>query len=149
MSSVQNFYDENVQNEWDRLGVRHRTEFAVTMRALREFLPLAPACVIDIGGGPGRYALSLAEAGYGVTLLDLSEGNVAFAREKARETGIRLDGAFAKNALDLSDFSSKTFDAALLMGPLYHLWQESERLQCLREARRLIKPGGLIFASFI
>lgn len=149
MSHVQNFYDENVQSEWERLGVRHRTEFAVTLRALREFLPPAPARVIDIGGGPGRYALALAEAGYSVTLLDLSERNLAFAREKSRETGIKLEGVFQKNALDLSSFPTESFDAALLMGPLYHLWQESERLQALREARRLLRPGGLVFASFI
>jgi SAM-dependent methyltransferase len=149
MSNVQNFYDENVQSEWERLGVRHRTEFAVTLRALREFLPPAPARVIDIGGGPGRYALSLAEQGYGVTLVDLAEGNLAFAREKARETGVWLEDIFQKNALDLAAFPSETFDAALLMGPLYHLWQESERLQALNEARRLLKPGGILFASFI
>ena len=117
MSNVQNFYDVNVQNEWERLGIRHRTEFAVTLRALKEFLPPAPGRVIDIGGGPGRYALSLAEKGYGVTLVDLSEGNLAFAREKVRETGVRLEGVFQKNALDLSDFPAESFDAALLMGP--------------------------------
>jgi S-adenosylmethionine-dependent methyltransferase len=149
MSHVQNFYDENVQNEWDRLGVRHRTEFAVTLRALKEFLPPAPAQVIDIGGGPGRYALSLAEQGYGVTLVDLAEGNLAFAREKARETGVRLEEIFHANALDLSAFPAASFEAALLMGPLYHLWRESERLQALREAQRLLKPGGLVFATFI
>src|SRR5512137_2170335 len=125
MSNIQNFYDENVQGEWERLGSRHRTEFAVTLRALREFLPPAPAQVIDIGGGPGRYALSLADQGYGVTLVDLSEANLAFAREKAHETGIRLEGVFQANALDLSAFPAESFDAALLMGPLYHLWQES------------------------
>jgi ubiquinone/menaquinone biosynthesis C-methylase UbiE len=149
MSHIQNFYDENVQNEWDRLGVRHRTEFAVTLRALKEFLPLTPARVIDIGGGPGRYALSLAEQGYGVTLVDLSEGNLAFARGKAAEMGIRLEGIIHANALDLSAFPSESFDAALLMGPLYHLWAYEERLSALREARRLLKPGGVIFAVFI
>lgn len=149
MSNVQSFYDENVQSEWERLGIRHRTEFAVTCRALREFLPAAPARIIDIGGGPGRYALALAEQGYGVTLVDLSEGNLAFAQEKARETGVRLEGFFQKNALDLSSFPAESFDAALLMGPLYHLWQASDRLQALRAARQLLKPGGIILASFI
>lgn len=149
MSHIQNFYNENVQSEWERLGVRHRTEFSVTLRALVEFLPPAPARIIDIGGGPGRYALALAGQGYGVTLVDLSEGNLAFAQQKASETGIHLDGVFPKNALDLSAFASESFDAALLMGPLYHLWQESEHLQALREAQRLLKPGGLVFAAFI
>jgi S-adenosylmethionine-dependent methyltransferase len=149
MSHVQNFYDENVKNEWERLGIRHRTEFAVIMRALKEFLPPTPARVIDIGSGPGRYALFLANQGYGVTLVDLAEGNLAFAREKARETGVKLEGVFQMNALDLSAFPAESFDAALLMGPLYHLWQESERLQALGEARRLLKPGGVLFATFI
>jgi S-adenosylmethionine-dependent methyltransferase len=149
MANIQDFYDENVQNEWERLGTRHRTEFAVTLRALREFLPPVPARIIDIGGGPGRYALTLAEAGYGVTLVDLAEGNLAFAREKARETGLRLEGVFHQNALDLASFPPAAFDAALLMGPLYHLWAYEERLQALREAHRLLQPGGVIFAAFI
>lgn len=149
MSHIQNFYDENVQNEWERLGIRHRTEFAVTLRALREFLPPAPARVIDIGGGPGRYSFSLADQGYGVTLVDLSEGNLAFARQKAAETDVCLEGIFHANALDLSAFQSASFDAVLLMGPLYHLWSYEERLAALREARRLLKPGGRIFATFI
>jgi S-adenosylmethionine-dependent methyltransferase len=35
---VQTYYDQNVATEWERLE-RHRTEFAVTLRALNEFLP--------------------------------------------------------------------------------------------------------------
>lgn len=149
MSKVQNFYDKNVQSEWERLGVRHRTEFGLTMRAMKDFLPPAPARVIDIGGGPGRYALALAERGYGVTLVDLSEVNLAFARQKASEGNIRLDDSIQADALDLSVFPASSFDAALLMGPLYHLLIYEERVQALQEARRLLKPGGLIFAAFI
>jgi hypothetical protein len=38
MSNVQAYYDQNTVTEWERLE-RHRTEFAVTLRALNEFLP--------------------------------------------------------------------------------------------------------------
>ena len=107
MSKVQNFYDKNVQGEWERLGVRHRTEFAVTLLALKEFLPSAPAKLIDIGGGPGRYALTLAKLGYEVTLGDLSEGNLAFARQKTHETGTHLDDVLQANALDCLSFRLK------------------------------------------
>lgn len=149
MSNIQNFYDENVQNEWERLGIRHRTELAVTLRALGEFLPPAPARVIDIGGGPGRYTFALTESGYRVSLVDLSPGNLAFAREKAIELNLHPEQILLANALDLSVFPPESFDAALLMGPLYHLWAYEERLQALREARRLLKPGGVVFAAFI
>jgi len=149
MSKVQNFYDRNVQGEWERLGVRHRTEFAVTLRALKEFLPSAPAKMIDIGGGPGRYALTLAELGYEVTLVDLSEGNLTFARQKSAEANIRLAGIHQANAMDLSAFPTQSFDAALMLGPLYHLLLQEERHLALQEAWRLLKPDGLVLAAFI
>jgi hypothetical protein len=38
MSNVENYYDQNAQDEWERLE-RHRIVFQVTMRALSEFLP--------------------------------------------------------------------------------------------------------------
>ena len=149
MKNVQNFYDENAQSEWERLEVRHRTEYAVTLRALEEFLPSAPAKLIDIGGGPGRYAIPLAGQGYGVMLVDLSAGNLAFAQQKAFEAGLKLSGYIHANALDLSVFPAESFDVALLMGPLYHLHTEAERHQALGGAHRLLKPGGLIFAAVI
>ncbi len=46
--------------------------------------------ILDIGGGPGRYSIYFAQRGCDVTLLDLSEGNAAFAREKAAQMGLPL-----------------------------------------------------------
>ena len=58
--SVERYYDENPKKEWDRLEVRHdRVEYEVTLRALAEFLPHAPARILDVGGGPGRYSIAL------------------------------------------------------------------------------------------
>jgi len=59
MNEVEAFYDSGAQYEWERLE-HHRTEFAVTLRALKDYLPPAPAKVLDVGGGPGRYAIALA-----------------------------------------------------------------------------------------
>jgi S-adenosylmethionine-dependent methyltransferase len=143
---VQAYYDQNVATEWERLE-RHRTEFAVTLRALNEFLPLPPAAILDVGGGPGRYAIALAAQGYQVTLIDLSEANLALAQKKAQAAGVTLPQIRQANALDLSGL--ETYDAVLLLGPLYHLLTAVERQQAVNEARRVLKNNGLLFAAFI
>jgi 2-polyprenyl-3-methyl-5-hydroxy-6-metoxy-1,4-benzoquinol methylase len=149
MSNVENFYNANSQSEWDRLGLRHRSEFDNSIRAILEYLPPAPADLIDIGGGPGRYSIALTLKGYTVTLVDLAEANLDLAWSKAAEAGVALAAILHANALDLTGFSEGSFAAALLMGPLYHLHQEVDRVAALAQARRLIRPGGLIFVSFI
>ncbi len=80
-AAVEAFYDRDAEHEWER-GDRHRTEFAVTLRALAEHLPPPPARILDCGGGPGRFSIELARQGYDVTLFDLSAGNLALARAK-------------------------------------------------------------------
>jgi len=148
MSSVEKFYDQDPLVEWERLE-RHKVEFQMTMRALTEFLPPAPARLADIGGGPGRYAIELAGRGYQVTLLDLSNGILALAKQKAAKAGVNLEGCVHANALDLSIFPETSFDSVLLLGPLYHLHKLEERRIALQQACRLLRSGGLVFASFI
>ncbi len=148
MSKVAGFYDNNTQREWDRLD-RHRTEFTVTMRALGEYLPPPPARIADIGGGPGRYSIALSQTGYSVTLADLSAQSLEFAQLKAAGAGVVLADCIHANALDLAALSGKPYDAALLMGPLYHLLTPEERLRAVREIKSVLRPGGLLFASFI
>ncbi len=148
MNPVESFYDAYAQNEWER-AERHPTEFAVTRLAMAEYLPPPPARVLDCGGGPGRYAIHLAGLGYPVTLFDLSAGNLALAREKARAAGVTLEGYIRGNALDLGQFGDDSFAAVLLLGPLYHLTHAEERCQALREATRVLRPGGMLLAGFI
>jgi len=147
-NEIKHYYDQQAEKEWERLE-RHRTEFAVTLRALIEHLPPAPARVLDCGGGPGRYALELARRGYEVTLFDLSTQCLRLAERKAVEAGVALAGFEHGTATDLSRYPAETFDALLLLGPLYHLLEEAERRQALAEAHRVLKPGGILFAAFI
>jgi len=147
-NEIEHYYDRQAEKEWDRL-VRHRTEFAVTLRALTEHLPPTPARVLDCGGGPGRYAIELARRGYEVTLFDLSPECLRLAEKKAADADLTLAGYEQGTATDLSRYPDEAFDAVLLLGPLYHLLEEEDRLQALEEARRVLKPGGILFAAFI
>ena len=141
-------YDSDPEVEWVRLD-RHRTELALTLRAMDEHLPPPPARVLDCGGGPGRYAIELSKRGYEVLLFDLSLGNLSLARAKAGQASVTLAGVEHGTATDLGRFSDATFDVVLLMGPLYHLLEDAERRQALSEAWRVLKPGGQLYTAFI
>jgi SAM-dependent methyltransferase len=120
-----------------------QVEFLRTLEVLREHLPAAAAVVADIGGGPGRYARWLADERYAVHHRDL----VPLHIEQLRTDHPDIDSALADaRALDLPDDSA---DAVLLLGPLYHLEDRGERLAALREAARVLRPGGVLVAAAI
>jgi S-adenosylmethionine-dependent methyltransferase len=148
MSEVRRYYDDNAQREWERHVVR-RIEHAVTMRVLDEHLPPPPATLLDVGGGPGRYAITLAGRGYRVTLADISLPELHLAREKAADAGVALSQIVEADARDLSRFADASFDAVLIMGPLYHLLEEPDRARAIAEAVRALRPGGPLFAAWI
>ena len=142
---VRENYDINAQAEWERLEGFH-FEFEITKRYLKKYLK--GKTVLDIGGGPGRYSVYLAKMGYEVTLVDLSPGNVALAKSKFSEYGVSAE-AYVCDARDLSPLGLGKFDNVLIMGPLYHLFKEGDRMRCVKEAEKHLKDGGVLFASFI
>jgi SAM-dependent methyltransferase len=121
-------------------------EFTRTTEIILRFLPAAPALVADIGGGPGRYALWLARLGYRVEHRDLMPLHVRQLAEDADGLG-GLHTAVG-DARDL-DLAGGSVDAVLLLGPLYHLRRRSDRVRALAEARRVVRPGGPVFAAAI
>ncbi len=124
-------------------------EFARTCELLLEKLPPAPAVVYDIGGGYGEYSWWLASRGYQVHLFDLSEKNIEMACELGAEyPGARLAGMHVADARSIP-LASESADAVLLFGPLYHIMEKQERHLALEECRRLLKPGGVLFAAGI
>ncbi len=143
---IRNYYNGIPQDEWERLD-RHPFEFLITAHYLDRYIKPGDT-VLDIGGGPGRYTMYLAGKGCSVTLFDLAEENVAFARRKAAE--LRLDiNAVRGDAREADRLVSTQFDHVLLMGPMYHLLEEEDRAAAASAALKLLKPGGVIFISFI
>jgi SAM-dependent methyltransferase len=121
-------------------------EFERTKEIILRCLPPPPAVVADIGGGPGAYALWLAQLGYQVRHRDLMPLHVGQVTEAAGGDH-RIESAVA-DARDL-DLPDESADAVLLLGPLYHLDRRRDRLQALAEARRVVRPGGHVFAAAI
>ncbi|HEX2158422.1 MAG TPA: class I SAM-dependent methyltransferase [Actinomycetes bacterium] len=132
--------------ERDRLTeARGVLEFERTKEIVLRQLPAPPSEVADIGGGPGRYALWLAERGHRVEHRDLMPLHVEQLRAVADPSRINVAVGDARD-LDLGDGA---VDAVLLLGPLYHLRRREERLRALREAWRVVRPGGPVFVAAI
>ncbi len=147
---VQSYYDASVEQEWDRLE-KSPFEFEINKRYIDRYVKPGDR-VLDVGGGPGRYSLHLAARGAEVTLVDLSGANIAFARDKAigAEVNIRaLQGDARDLDAALGTADAGAYDAILLMGPLYHLLDEGDRVRAVEACLWRLKPGGVLFAAFI
>jgi SAM-dependent methyltransferase len=113
---------------------------------------LAPnARILDIGGGPGRYAMWLAELGYRVVLADLSRELLAVARARIDESPFasNIESIVEVDARDLSAWPDGEFDAALSLGPFYHLPERTDREQAALELRRVVRPGRHVFVALM
>lgn len=146
MNKIEHWYNEEY-DEWERLE-GHKIEFDITKRYLDKYICGENLKIFDIGGGPGRYSIYLAEKGHKVSLLDLSKRNIEVAKEKSRERNVLLEDYIHGNALELEGYEQK-YDVVLLMGPLYHLVNEADRKIAIKNALELLKPNGIIVASFI
>jgi len=146
---TQEFYDRHPLVEWERLDTPYsRIEFLSTLRLIAKYFPTTGQ-IADVGGGPGRYTIELTKQGYAVTLVDLSPACIAMAQEKLNSLGLRAEKILCGDARDLSALASSSFDAALLLGPLYHLKNGSDRAVALRELLRILRPGGTAIVAYL
>jgi len=104
---VQRYYRD--YGEWHRLvkDPYHALEFETTLRSLRRFLPRR-GLILDAGGGPGRYTVTLAKLGYEVVLLDITPELLMEARTHVRRSGVkdRVREIIHGSIDDLSPFDS-------------------------------------------
>ena len=120
-----------------------------TWELLSRHLPAPPAVVLDVGGAAGVYALPLAGRGYQVHLVDPMARHVEQAlRAAGEQPAAPLASATVGDARQL-DRPDASVDAVLLLGPLYHLTDRADRIRALTEARRVLRPGGVLAAAAI
>jgi SAM-dependent methyltransferase len=121
-------------------------ELLRTREIVRRYLPEGPLRVLDVGGGAGVHAAWLAEDGHEVHLVDPVPRHVEQARCLAPRRG-RIT-AEQGDARDLGA-AVASFDAVLLLGPLYHLTKRGDRIRALRQAARVVCPDGVVFVAAI
>lgn len=123
-------------------------ERARTQEIVLRHLPPPPAVVLDVGGAAGAYALWLSARGYEVHLVDPVALHVEQATHASDASAHPLASTAIGDARSLPGADASA-DALLLLGPLYHLTEREDRLRALREAHRVLRPGGVLFAAAI
>lgn len=124
-------------------------EFARTQCIISRYLKDPPATVLDVGGAAGRYSCWLAKLGYQVHLIDPVPRHVEQARQASADQPETPITSCALGDARQLEFNDELADAVLLLGPLYHLVEQSDRKRALSEAYRVLKPGGFVFAAAI
>jgi len=138
-------------DEWGRLdSAEGARELVRALEILTE--KLTPGSrILDLGGGPGRYAIELARRGHRVVLADLSQTQLDVARQRVAAAGLSatVESFDEVNATNLAAYADASFDAVVAFGPFYHLVADAERRHAAMEIRRVLKAGGTAFVAFI
>ena len=142
LSNIEKHYNKHPEDL--RLQRRHGiVEFETTMHHLRRLIH-PDSFLLDIGAGTGRYTSALMAEGYRVKAVELVRRNIEVFLK--REPGADV---VQGDARDMPFLPTATADVTLLLGPLYHLIGDEEKLKALNEAKRVTKPGGLIFVAYL
>ncbi|MGH9245309.1 MAG: class I SAM-dependent methyltransferase [Acidimicrobiales bacterium] len=144
LDAVVSHYEASEEEERLAGGIRE-LELVRTKEILRRHLPAPPTRILDVGGGTGVHAAWLLDDGYDVHLIDITPRHVERARRQLGERGLTAEVGDARR-LAVSD---RSFDAVLVLGPLYHLIESADRVAALEEARRVVRPGGLVAVAAI
>ena len=148
---VKTYYTGYVRKEWRRLvrDAYRRMELDTTLYFLKKHFPKR-GLILDAGGGPGRYTVTLASQGYDMVLLDMTPANLDFAKRQIKRVGVkdRVQAVVEGSIVDLSHFADNTFDGVLCLGgPLSHVVNKRQRDKALHELIRVAKPGAPIAVS--
>ena len=138
-----NGYGEDARLSRSRHG---QLEYLTTMKYIHQ-ITQEKSKIIEVGAGTGRYSIALAKEGHDVTAVELAESNLKLLIQNSK--GLEKLASYQGDALDLSRFQDNSFDLTLVLGPLYHLYNERDQQRALDEAIRVTKNGGVIMAAFL
>ncbi len=144
IEALKNYYETH--NEDERFSLKSgMVEFLTTVHYIEKYLKPGMK-IIEIGAGTGRYSHYFAKNGYRVDAVELMECNIEVFKQNTdpSEHITIMQG----DAVNLCNISSGQYDITLLLGPMYHLYTEEEQKAAMREAMRVTKKGGVVFAAY-
>lgn len=125
-----------------------RIEYERTKEIILRYLPKERAVIYDVGGGVGMYSRWLGELGHEVHLIELSPNAVEYAKNINSSIGYPIYSLEVGDARNINRPDASA-DVVLLMGPMYHLTDNKDRLKVLNETKRVLKKGGLLLCAGI
>ena len=142
-------FDKFADREWDRLErtLQGRVKYAIHRRVLDAHIRPGMR-VLDVGSGPGRFAIDVARLGARVTLVDLSDVQLELARTRLTEAGVMdlVDGFHRMDVLDMTSLEASSFDAVVCYGGAISYTKE-RHLDALRQLARVARPGAPVLVS--
>ncbi len=141
---LRNYY-ENYDEDSRLVHKRGRVEFLTTVHYDEKYLEKGMK-ILEIGAGTGRYSHYFARCGYEVDAVELIEHNIEIFKKNTQDKeNINIRQG---DAVDLKDIKDNEYDITLLLGPIYHLYTDKERILAISEAIRVTKKGGIVFAAY-
>ena len=135
----ENFFNANQATEWYpsepvvRLLCNYRKKFGSK-----------DVKVLDLGCGNGRHVVLASREGFSVYGIDLAEKAIKIAKEWLALEYLSCEDLRSGNVVEPLPYDSNFFDIVISYGVLDHIVL-SDAQKVLAEARRVLKPGGLVF----
>ncbi|MDJ0790477.1 MAG: class I SAM-dependent methyltransferase [Acidimicrobiia bacterium] len=149
------YFNRDPAVEWARLSesIQGRIKHAIHLRAIERAVDecgSAEPLVLDVGSGPGRFAIDALRLGCRLVVTDVSEGQLDEARRRIADAGL-LDGVIefaVRDVLDLSAYPDDSFDVVLCLGgPVSYVRDQHPRalseLIRVTRARLVVSVMGL------
>jgi Methylase involved in ubiquinone/menaquinone biosynthesis len=148
MNPIIQFYE--MYDEESRLQSRKskNVEFVTTTKLLDTYFT-KKMNILEVGAGSGIYSFYFAQQGHNVTATDLTPKHVAIMNRRLQDNPKLPIQIMEANATELKMFEDSKFDAALCLGPLYHLVDVDQQNKCISECLRVLKPGGIAAFAYI
>lgn len=143
---ITDFYEQSAEESRLTMGLGP-LEFERNKELISRYLPRTKACIADIGGGTGHYARWLSGLGHQVILIDPVSKHIRQAEKRSKRSGNHFSCILAEaRKLPIASCSA---DVVILHGPLYHLQAAEDRILAIKEARRVLKIGGVVLGFAI